>query len=114
MPIPYKTWVHNEAGRIGLTPAKVYQMVIDGLYPSLRTQGRGNNGSYNRVVLNPNVTLAKKYLPRPGEMRLKEFVLQETERTGMNPHAIETRILRGQYPGLKRRRVTHSRVFVRF
>jgi len=59
-----------------------------------------------------------RYTPKnhpmlPGEMRFKEFAINEAERLGVSTQAIVMRFHRGKYPNLKVRRVNHANVFVR-
>lgn len=52
------------------------------------------------------------YPPRPGEIRLKEFLIGEADRRGTSVRAIEFAITRGKYPGLIKRHVNEWVVFV--
>lgn len=49
----------------------------------------------------------------PGEITHKAFCVDEAERRGVSPHAIQMRIMRGHYPQLKIRKVNRSVVYVK-
>lgn len=51
--------------------------------------------------------------PRPGEIQLKEFLLNEAEKKNSSAEYIRQLIKRGKYPGLQIRRVSATIVFVK-
>lgn len=51
--------------------------------------------------------------PRPDEMRLKDWISEESERRGIAPSSLYKDIERKRYPGLKLRRVNSRVVFVK-
>jgi len=57
---------------------------------------------------------ARRLTPRPGEVRMRDFVAQETERLKTNPGTIQMRIFWGKYPGIVIRKPNRSISFVSF
>lgn len=53
------------------------------------------------------------YDPLPGEVRMKEFIANETERTHLSASSISKRVCSGKYTNLIIRRVNRSVVFVK-
>lgn len=49
---------------------------------------------------------------RPGEIAIKQWVMEEATRTGLRVGSIYSRVYRGRYPALRRRWVNARVVFV--
>lgn len=51
--------------------------------------------------------------PGPGEIAFKEWLFQESQRTGLSVRAVRGRFNRGKYPDLPIRRVNSRTIFVK-
>jgi hypothetical protein len=52
--------------------------------------------------------------PRPGEILLVDWLIEEAERQGVQPPAIWLRLRMGKYPGVTERRVNSKVIFLSF
>ena len=104
-----KQWLALEALRQRVT----FQCIQARYY----RQDRYPNIKLNRVnprvliVLNPDCK--DRLSPSDNEVTLKQWVVSESERDNVSPHAIHMRIQRGKYPNLILRKINRRVIFVR-
>ncbi len=104
-PIRLKQFLASEAMRIGKSAASVYQMVRTG---KIKTELKRAN---QRLIFVCSAAIAEQ-VKIDGAVTMKEFTMIESERLGIKPNSIASRIIRGKYSNLKIRRINSRVVFV--
>lgn len=109
--IPLKEWLRNTADAMGLSPSTMYNYLSRGriAYPRVRRVNR-------QVVFVLDANEAPKqpagYLPRDGEIALREWIAIEAEIRDMSFRNAQSDYYRHKIPAPPLRRVNHHVIYV--